>query len=92
MHGTSLQLPIKAISGDRAESKIKKAILAGDPNAKFEIGVVREADADAMSDITVDELEAGLMDWADDEVATELAAADAQVGAELASLKARRKN
>jgi len=83
MHGTSLQLPIKAISGDRAESKIKKAILAGDPNAKFEIGVVREADADAMSDITVDELEAGLMDWADDEVASELAAADAEVAAEL---------
>ena len=76
MHGTSISTNMPALTGERAESKVKNTLIAGNPNAQFEIGEVREADADAMSDITVDELEAGLMDWADDEVASELANAE----------------
>ena len=67
MNGMSVQTTRRALKGSTAGDKVAKAITNANPNASFEIGEIKEADADTMSDITIDELEAGLMDWAEHE-------------------------
>lgn len=71
MHGMSVQTTRRALKGSTAGDKVARAILNANENASFEIGEIKEADADTMSDITIDDLEAGLMDWAENEAEME---------------------
>lgn len=72
----SIQTITRALDGERAGRKIMAAINTGDGNSPFTLGEVREADADATSDITVEEWEAGFMDFAELQAEEEAGTAD----------------
>tara|TARA_B100000686_G_scaffold321503_1_gene374240 strand:+ start:2253 stop:3590 length:1338 start_codon:yes stop_codon:yes gene_type:complete len=72
----SIQTTTRAIDGERAGKKIIAALTSGDGNTPFVLGEIREADADTLSDITVEEWEAGFMTFAENEAEAEAAVAD----------------